>query len=205
MLDKVHARQSEKKNIVDCSKSEADWNIWLQSMHDKTVTLLIYDYEVGIGRKQDHQVFIKDCIRPAETDRAGAVAEVSLREIVGRLQDVWGATYDGEAVVWRMWANEATRNLDRSTWDDAVLAQPPPRILRLLRASNSRLQKHLNHLNHSTSIALDCVNASIGTNGVIDYYDTAGTFDRVEFVKSCQDFAYSKRAAVGPYPRANSV
>ncbi|ETM44061.1 hypothetical protein L914_10668 [Phytophthora nicotianae] len=161
MLDKVHARQSEKKNIVDCSKSEADWNIWLQSMHDKTVTLLIYDYEVGIGRKQDHQVFIKDCIRPAETDRAGAVAEVSLREIVGRLQDVWGATYDGEAVVWRMWANEATRNLDRSTWDDAVLAQPPPRILRLLRASNSRLQKHLNHLNHSTSIALDCVNASI--------------------------------------------
>ncbi|EEY54089.1 uncharacterized protein PITG_20311 [Phytophthora infestans T30-4] len=104
---------------------------------------------------------MKDCIRPAETDRAGASAEVSLREIVRRLQDTWGATYVGEAIIWRMWANEVTRTLDRSTWDDAIRAPPPSRILKLLRASDSRMQEHLNSINQSTHMALDCVNASI--------------------------------------------
>lgn len=47
--------------------------------------------------------------------------------------------------------------------------------------------------------------AFIGVNGIIDYYDTVGTFDRLEFVRCCQDFAYSKRAGVRPYPRSNSV
>ncbi|EEY64969.1 uncharacterized protein PITG_16415 [Phytophthora infestans T30-4] len=38
--------------------------------------------------------------------------------------------------------------------------------------------------------------AFIGVNGIIDYYDTVGTFDRLEFVRCCQDFASSKRAKV---------
>ncbi|ETN12929.1 hypothetical protein PPTG_08941 [Phytophthora nicotianae INRA-310] len=60
-----------KKHIVDSSKSNEDWNTWLQSMHDKTATLLIYDYGVSLGRKQDRQAFWK-------------AAEVTLREVVGR-------------------------------------------------------------------------------------------------------------------------
>eukprot|EP00644_Phytophthora_capsici_P002793 jgi/Phyca11/125002/e_gw1.55.205.1 len=150
-----------KKHIIDSSKSPEDWNVWLQSMRDKTATLLIYEYGVGLGRKQDRQAFLKECILPAATDRSGAAAEVSLREIVGRLQDLWGGTYNGEAVVWRMWANEVVRSQDRSTWDDAVRAPPPSRILRLLTATDSRTQEHLNELNHSTQIARDCVMASI--------------------------------------------
>ncbi|EEY60405.1 uncharacterized protein PITG_12822 [Phytophthora infestans T30-4] len=47
--------------------------------------------------------------------------------------------------------------------------------------------------------------AFIGVNGIIDYYDTVGTFDRLEFARCCQDFAYSKRASARPYPRTNSV
>ncbi|ETM99763.1 hypothetical protein PPTG_18513 [Phytophthora nicotianae INRA-310] len=82
-----------KKHIVDSSKPNEDRNTWLQSMHDKTAMLLIYDYGVSLGRKQDRQAFWK-------------AAEVTLREVVGRLQDLWGATYTGEAVVWRMWATE---------------------------------------------------------------------------------------------------
>ncbi|ETL38123.1 hypothetical protein L916_10270 [Phytophthora nicotianae] len=150
-----------KKHIIDSSKSDEDWNAWLQSMHDKTVTLLIYDYGVGLGRKQDRQAFQKDCILPAETDRAGAAAEVTLREVVGRLQDLWGATYTGKAVVWRMWATEVVRSQDRTAWEDKIRAPPPLRVLRLLSAAHSRIQEHLDDLNHSTQIALDCVNASI--------------------------------------------
>eukprot|EP00644_Phytophthora_capsici_P006925 jgi/Phyca11/103933/e_gw1.8.247.1 len=130
-----------KKHIIDSSKSPEDWNVWLQSMH--------------------RQAFVKECILPTATDRSGAAAEVSLREIVGRLQDLWGGTYNGEAVVWRMWANEVVRSQDRSTWDDAVRAPPPSHILRLLTATDSRTQEHLNELNHSTQIARDCVMASI--------------------------------------------
>lgn len=47
--------------------------------------------------------------------------------------------------------------------------------------------------------------AFIGANGIIDYYDTEGTFDRAEFVRCCQDFAYSRRSGVRPYPSSNSV
>ncbi|POM81518.1 Hypothetical protein PHPALM_497 [Phytophthora palmivora] len=102
-----------QKHIIDSSKSEEDWNTWLHLMHDKTVTLLIYEYGSGVGRKQDRQAFLKACIRPTETNRSGAAVEVTLREVVGRFQEQWGASYDGSAVVWRIWANEVTRNLDR--------------------------------------------------------------------------------------------
>ncbi|GMF90591.1 unnamed protein product [Phytophthora fragariaefolia] len=47
--------------------------------------------------------------------------------------------------------------------------------------------------------------AFMGVNGVIDYYDTQGTLDRVEFVKCCQDFAYSESGSVRQYPGRNSV
>ncbi|POM69514.1 hypothetical protein PHPALM_14194 [Phytophthora palmivora] len=124
-----------KKHIIDSEKSEQDWKIWVQSMQDKTVRLLIYDYGVGLRRKQDRQAFLKNCIRPTDTDRA--------------------------AVVWRMWANEVTRSLDRTAWDDAIRAPPPPRILQLLRASDSQMQEHIGDLNWSTRMVVDCVNATI--------------------------------------------
>eukprot|EP00644_Phytophthora_capsici_P000914 jgi/Phyca11/108987/e_gw1.16.119.1 len=47
--------------------------------------------------------------------------------------------------------------------------------------------------------------AFMGINGIIDYYDTDGTFDRVNFFKSCRDFAYSTRGNVRQYPGTNSV
>jgi transposase len=45
--------------------------------------------------------------------------------------------------------------------------------------------------------------AFIGVHGLLDYGDTEGTFDRVEFVRCCQDFVYSGR--VKQYPGQNSV
>ncbi|GMF40627.1 unnamed protein product [Phytophthora fragariaefolia] len=45
----------------------------------------------------------------------------------------------------------------------------------------------------------------IGVTGVIDSNDTVGSFDRVEFVKCCSDFAYSTRGNVHQYPGSNSV
>ncbi|ETP01564.1 hypothetical protein F441_21215 [Phytophthora nicotianae CJ01A1] len=128
-----------KKHIVDSSKANEDRNTWLQSMHDKTAMLLIYDYGVSLGRKQDRQAFWK-------------AAEVTLREVVGRLQDLWGATYTGEAVVWRMWATEVVRSQDRSTLDDKIRAPPPLSVLRLLAATDSRVQEYVNDLHHSTQI-----------------------------------------------------
>lgn len=47
--------------------------------------------------------------------------------------------------------------------------------------------------------------AFIGVHGIIDYYDTEGTFDRVKFLESCRLFAYSKRGNVRQYPGSNSV
>ncbi|KAE9005074.1 hypothetical protein PR001_g17544 [Phytophthora rubi] len=46
--------------------------------------------------------------------------------------------------------------------------------------------------------------AFIGVNGIIDYFNTEGTFDRVEFTKCCQDFVHSS-GFVRQYPGPNSV
>ncbi|RHZ17423.1 hypothetical protein DYB26_003126 [Aphanomyces astaci] len=47
--------------------------------------------------------------------------------------------------------------------------------------------------------------AFIGVQGVIDYFDTEGTFDRAEFTKCCRDFVHSHRGGVRLYPGCNSV
>ncbi|KAE9260786.1 hypothetical protein PR003_g34213 [Phytophthora rubi] len=47
--------------------------------------------------------------------------------------------------------------------------------------------------------------AFIGVNGIIDYFNTDGTFDRLEFTKCCQDFVHSHRGHVRLYPGRNSV
>lgn len=45
----------------------------------------------------------------------------------------------------------------------------------------------------------------MGVNRVIDYFNTEGTFDRVEFTKCFQDFVHSSRGNVRQYPGPNSV
>ncbi|OWZ17367.1 hypothetical protein PHMEG_0008697 [Phytophthora megakarya] len=64
-------------------------------------------------------------LRPLSLSRliAGGTAEFSLRDIVASLQEVWESTFRGEAVVWRVWGNHITRNLDRSIWE-ALVKQP---------------------------------------------------------------------------------
>jgi hypothetical protein len=47
--------------------------------------------------------------------------------------------------------------------------------------------------------------AFIGINGIINYTDTDGTFDRIEFVNGCQAFIDSPEAAVHFYPGRHSV
>ncbi|KAE8958756.1 hypothetical protein PR003_g31977, partial [Phytophthora rubi] len=76
-----------KKHVVDPSKTDQAWHQWLVKLRGQTVSLLIYEYGVGIIRAQDLDEFKAACIRPEQVDRAGATAEVSLREIVAGLQD----------------------------------------------------------------------------------------------------------------------
>ncbi|KAG6944722.1 hypothetical protein JG688_00016941 [Phytophthora aleatoria] len=81
------------------------------------------------------------CIRPQHTDRSGAAAEVSIREMVSRLQNIWGNTYQASAPTWRMWALE-----------------------RYLSPSDGHVHEHLVHLTRSTRVALDTVNLAIADN-----------------------------------------
>ncbi|KAG6954344.1 hypothetical protein JG688_00012392 [Phytophthora aleatoria] len=107
-------------------------------MRGHTVTLVIYEYGMSIARAQERDEFIEACIRPEQTDRAGATAEISLRDVVERLQAQWGATFRGDTIVWRMWY-----------------------IANLLRANDSRLEQHLAGVTQSANVALDVVLGSI--------------------------------------------
>ncbi|KAG3128525.1 hypothetical protein PI126_g21364 [Phytophthora idaei] len=105
-------------------------------MRGHTVTLVIYEYGMSIARAQERDEFIEACIRPEQTDRAGATAEISLRDVVERLQAQWGATFRGDTIVWQYIAN-------------------------LLRANDSRLEQHLAGVTQSANVALDVVLGSI--------------------------------------------
>ncbi|KAE9111380.1 hypothetical protein PF002_g13571 [Phytophthora fragariae] len=152
------------RHLVDSAKSEAAWDKWLQAMQGETVLLLVYVYGVAIGKGQDLKEFEKACIVPEETDRAGATAESGLHEVVEKLQSKWGQVFQANAVVWRMWANHVTRNLNRSTWDAAIAEPPPAQVACLLQAADSRVEEHVANVSRSASMALDCVNASIAGN-----------------------------------------
>ncbi|KAG3068320.1 hypothetical protein PC121_g10241 [Phytophthora cactorum] len=106
-------------------------------MRGHTVTLVIYEYGMSIARAQERDEFIEACIRPEQTDRAGATAEISLRDVVERLQAQWGAMFRGDTIVWRMW--------------------PPEYIANLLHAIDSRLEQHLAGVTQSANVALDVV------------------------------------------------
>ncbi|KAF0706239.1 hypothetical protein AaE_014218 [Aphanomyces astaci] len=138
----------QNKKIVDTSKTEHEWKQWLVKMKDKPVYLVIYEYGSIIGRQQELDDFTAACIRPLHTDRSGATAEASLRDVA-------------DQVVWRMWANHITRNLNRSTWDAAVSSHPPPYIAQLMQPVDNHHGSHLTNLARSANMALDCVVASI--------------------------------------------
>ncbi|ETV98055.1 hypothetical protein H310_09345 [Aphanomyces invadans] len=100
-------------------------NQWLVKARGETIVLIIYEYGTAVPTQQHLEEFVAMCIGPENTDRAGAIAEQSLRDVVEKLQQQWLPTFQAEAVVWRMWATHRTRNSSRITWDEAIL-QPPP-------------------------------------------------------------------------------
>ncbi|KAF1781154.1 hypothetical protein GQ600_26276 [Phytophthora cactorum] len=92
----------------------------------------------------------------------GATAEICLHEVVESLKERWESEYDAPAVVWRMWANRVTSNLDRSI-GRLHNRGPPADILKMLRASESRLADHITSVSRSSNLALNCVVASLRT------------------------------------------
>ncbi|KAF1772633.1 hypothetical protein GQ600_26094 [Phytophthora cactorum] len=150
--------------IVPAAKSPELWNRWTASQRGSTATLMIYEYGLGVPNGRILDEFMQACIRPQHTDCSGAAAEVSIREMVSRLQDVWGNTYQASAPTWTMWANEIMRNLDRSTWDAAVLDPPPARLECYLSPSDGQVHEHLVHLTRPTHVALDTINLALADN-----------------------------------------
>ncbi|ETP50563.1 hypothetical protein F442_04186 [Phytophthora nicotianae P10297] len=146
-----------EKRLVSPNKNDDGWNEWLEKNTGATVTLMIYDYGMEVVTAKDRVAFLKACILPRETDRAGATAESSLREVVEALQQKWGGTFQASATVWRMWANRITRNLDRSTWAAEIANLPPSNIVHLLDPAESRLEAHLTDVAQSSNVALDCM------------------------------------------------
>ncbi|KAJ8524496.1 hypothetical protein ON010_g16624 [Phytophthora cinnamomi] len=151
-------------HLVSSTKSDVGWDRWVTARRGETVKLLIYEYGMAVVKTKDLTDFMADCIQPPEVDRSGATAESSLRDVVAQLQDIWGTTFQAHGTVWRMWAKEITRNLDRSTWETAVLDNPPNHVLCLLKQADTQVDRQLSGLTMSAQLALDCVNASIADN-----------------------------------------
>jgi hypothetical protein len=149
------------KKPVQQTRPEREWNQWLVQRRGQTVLLLIYEYGAALHTRDLYNTFTEACIRPERTDRAGATAEPSLREVVLRLQRQWRSVFRCEIVVWRMWANHITKNLNRSTWETAISEPPPRYIAHLLRPANTPSEQHLDSVTRSASLALEMIDAAI--------------------------------------------
>lgn len=152
------------RHLVDSSKTDQAWSRWVVSTRGETIRLMIYEYGMAITKAHDLEEFLDACIRPTVTDRSGAAAESSLRDVVAQLQDVWAATFQASAVVWCMWANHITRGLNRSTWERAILDPPPAYIAALLKPADLPAELQLAQLSHSSFLALEVVNSAIEDN-----------------------------------------
>jgi hypothetical protein len=150
-----------KKHIVDTSKTAAAMNQWLVKSRGETIMLVIFVHGSAISTQQHLEEFTAACVRPEITDRAGAIAEQSLRDVVSSLQTQWSTTFHAEAVVWRMWATHLTRSTNRAEWDVAVQNHPPNYIAHLLRPPDSRLEKRFETMSRSAHMVLDCVKGSM--------------------------------------------
>ncbi|KUF77675.1 hypothetical protein AM587_10010980 [Phytophthora nicotianae] len=62
------------------------------------------------------------------------------------------------------------RNLDRSTWENAVLDPPTAMILPMLQAASARVEQHLADLTKSADLALDIVDASLKDNKQLHHH-----------------------------------
>ncbi|KAF1788646.1 hypothetical protein GQ600_1036 [Phytophthora cactorum] len=123
-------------------KAEEEWSLQPPAMEDwsKVMQFKAKRHIVDTITTNHILATFKDaCINLLATERAGATAEICLHEVVESLKERWESEYDAPAVVWRMWANRVTSNLDRSTWETAINRGPPADILKMLRASESRL------------------------------------------------------------------
>ncbi|KAG9405751.1 hypothetical protein AC1031_003666 [Aphanomyces cochlioides] len=148
-----------KKHIVDTMKSETAMNHWLVKTRGNTIILVIFEYGSAISTQQQLEEFKAACIRQQNTDRAGAIAEQSLRDVVIQLQAQWSTTFTTDSVVWRMWATHVTRSTNRHEWENAINLPPPNYIVHLLRPSDSRLEEQHATLTRSSHMALDCIKA----------------------------------------------
>ncbi|KAF4136896.1 hypothetical protein GN958_ATG13886 [Phytophthora infestans] len=125
------------KHLVDSTKNELDWNDWLRKSRKKITILQIFEYGPALSTAKDRDAFLAACILPEQTDRAGATAEGSLRDVAAQLEEHWRFSLSTTTIGWRLWANYITRNLNRSTWQEQI-ADPPPATSSI----SSMLQDH---------------------------------------------------------------
>lgn len=122
-----------KRGAIDTSKTDYQWNQWLDQCRGETFKLLVYEYGTSVVSTQQLEAFLVACVRPALTDRAGALARDPLEEIVDRLQRCWATTYRAELSVWRMWGNSIASTLDVSLFDQLINQDHPDRVAVLMQ------------------------------------------------------------------------
>ncbi|KAF1786442.1 hypothetical protein GQ600_19308 [Phytophthora cactorum] len=109
------------------------------------------NYGDAVGYLADGTSLIPTCIRSQHTDRSEATAEVSLREITGQLQNIWSATFQADAVIWRMWTNPLRGHQSLHLGSSSI-------------GFSSRAEQQLSGLTRPARLVLDCVNASLEDN-----------------------------------------
>ncbi|KAG1706400.1 hypothetical protein DVH05_001548 [Phytophthora capsici] len=69
-----------KRHLVDSTKTEQAWNVWLNTIRGESVKLLVFEYGAAITTPPSLIAFKKVCVDPLATDRSGAADELTLQE-----------------------------------------------------------------------------------------------------------------------------
>ncbi|KAH9152822.1 hypothetical protein AeRB84_004816 [Aphanomyces euteiches] len=158
MFDKYISLRYKTRILTPCDENEA--HRFLVKYRGETLTLSVYKWGNEICTSEQQSEFIKQCIEPLETDRAGAGSEASLRVVMDRLKAKWGEILHGQSISWRLWANAILRQ-PRHKHDSEIAKPVPSNLVRYFRPLSASGQQHLQRLQRNASLARDVVRSLI--------------------------------------------
>lgn len=140
---------------------------------ERLITINIFPHSNSVLSKQNWKVASKNLVHSEETDRAGAVSETEINNLVERLKEVHRFHYVAPYITWRAWAEYIFKK-GAHCRESLVIAPPPAHIIGLFQAARSNAENTNIQVRQNVSIAQG-LNSGMGLDleSLVDEFQSA--------------------------------
>lgn len=125
----------------------AEQNIPIQS--------IICKYTHSINSAVLFSEFDTQVLRAQDLDRAGAVAENAIQNIIQQRKEAHARHYNGQDIQWRLWATHIAVKVPIHQQMEAINGNPPGRMIEFFSPVMTDSAQHLRQLQVSANLTLD--------------------------------------------------